>query len=570
MTPASTLVSTDQIVLVPISLIRPNPDNPRGPVFPVEAQAMAESMREKGQKVAILIRPMTDQEKTQYPPYEYLLLGGHVRLEGAKLAGLETLKAIISEPNNAIDEMMDAALDNRYSDMGWWRWDLLIEWFLKTPNPPTQQKLAAQLKFAPSKISRAYSIMKSLNQASRELVTENLQKSLIFDVLPQNTQNKAFLITETHLQVLADLEDSTLVEKGLREVLDNYLTEGQTRKWVAQFKSPKVTAEKPENTIHKNPVEEEALSASHSTPSGRTGQLGAVSANDSNNVAQKNPTPTQEPGSFSNVLLGEMAGISLFSRVRAKLKKGGNITTAEFLILALHDLAEIALWTWKKALHPVLKMLLGLAKKTLHFTWKLLKESVTGLLKALGKPVYAVAKVILSIALFVGLAWLGWDIYKHGVWHPVRSIERKLGVAKGETKEQPEVSAAANQAVQQPEIVIPSVPSGQASQNEPIGSAPRNDSLRTQANSVQPSQSAESAPDSNASALQPIPVAKAEPAAASQPVVQTQSSSQAPSSPLAGVPAKDQPKKPDLLGQVGDVAGKAAGGVNVAKKLFGL
>src|SRR5581483_10878554 len=102
---------------IPLSKIRPNPDNPRGPVDPLEAISMAESLREAGQKTEIRVRPMTDSEKAQYPPYEYLLIGGHVRLAGAQIAKLETLRAVVLDPTNPNQEFLDAVLDNRWRDM---------------------------------------------------------------------------------------------------------------------------------------------------------------------------------------------------------------------------------------------------------------------------------------------------------------------------------------------------------------------------------------------------------------------------------------------------------------------
>ncbi len=75
------------LLVIHTSKIMPNPDNPRGPVNPTEAQTMADSMKEVGQKTEVRVRPLTEEERTKFPTYEYLLIGGHVRLAGAKLPG---------------------------------------------------------------------------------------------------------------------------------------------------------------------------------------------------------------------------------------------------------------------------------------------------------------------------------------------------------------------------------------------------------------------------------------------------------------------------------------------------
>src|SRR5271170_6760934 len=97
-----------QILQIPLAQIRPNPNNPRGPVNPADAQAMADSLREIGQKTPLKVRTLTEEEKVQFAPFEYLLIGGHVRLEGAKLADMETLQALDMPPRTPEEEEMDA------------------------------------------------------------------------------------------------------------------------------------------------------------------------------------------------------------------------------------------------------------------------------------------------------------------------------------------------------------------------------------------------------------------------------------------------------------------------------
>ncbi len=228
-------LSKTEVLDIPIELIRENPENPRGPVSPESAQVMAESLKEAGQKTEIRVRRLTEAE---YPPCEYLLIGGHVRLAGAKLAGLPTLRAIVVEGIAPGQELLAALLDNRWEDMGWWQWDLAIEKLLSGEQAPTQRELAAQLGWHESKISRVMKIMMALNPGARELVRQNLasQDSQQDEKLaPRKSKNKVFLITESILLALADLEDPQQVERALRQVLDDHLTEAKVKglvEWV--------------------------------------------------------------------------------------------------------------------------------------------------------------------------------------------------------------------------------------------------------------------------------------------------------------------------------------------------
>ncbi len=224
-----------QVIEIPVDKILPNPDNPRGPIDPEDAKTMAESLIEEGQKDEVRVRHLTEAEEARHPGYEWFMIGGHRRLAGAKLAGLPTLRAIVVEASTPEQEFLDALLDNRSEDMGWWKWDLAIEKVLKPANGEGQRKLAAQLGYNPAKINRAWKITQALSPAARALVEES--------VAPRNTQNKGFLITESILLALADLEDPQEVEKALTRVVEDKMTESQVRQMVANLKGGLATAQ---------------------------------------------------------------------------------------------------------------------------------------------------------------------------------------------------------------------------------------------------------------------------------------------------------------------------------------
>lgn len=263
---------------IPLEQIMPNPENPRGLVDPAAAQAMSESLKEVGQKTEIRVRPLTEEECTQFAPYKYLLIGGHVRLAGARLAGLKTLRCVVLEGMAPGQQALDALLDNRWEPMSWWKWDLAIERLMKKPNPPSQRKLAAQLGFSNTKVVRAMKIMSVLTPAAREMIAAQLASGDTQEPrggTSRTTQNKGFLITEIHLEVLAGLEDPSLVEKNLREVLESYLALAETKKLVEGARagnSPESSAESGESRKAPKPVDvPEPVAASPAPVPGKVG-----------------------------------------------------------------------------------------------------------------------------------------------------------------------------------------------------------------------------------------------------------------------------------------------------------
>ncbi len=233
------LKAVETIVEIPIELIRENPDNPRGPVSLEDGRTMAESLEAVGQCKPVLVRPQSEAEKAQFPPTEYLMLGGHRRLAGAKLAGWKTLKATIVTPKTPHEELLEVVLDNRHKPIGWWKEDLAIERFLKPTNGDGQRKLAAELDISPSNVNKAWKLTQALNPVSRGLVTQNLASQPPDEtesVSSGNTKSKVIPITRSILLVLADLRDPQEVEKALRRVLDDQMNEPQARQLVAGLK----------------------------------------------------------------------------------------------------------------------------------------------------------------------------------------------------------------------------------------------------------------------------------------------------------------------------------------------
>ncbi len=245
------------IVQIPLEKIMPNPHQPRRRFKPGSIQEMADSLKDMGQQTPAKVRPLTPEEIALNPGYEYMLIGGHRRLAGAKLAGLATLDCIVlvippSETHLA------ALMDNDSEEMDWWDWDLAIEEEAKAQEVPSQRKLAGRLGISRAKIYNAMKVLGTLNLSARELIEKNLDlqdtkgegggQSLATpepvgeqNDVPPDTSKPSYQITEYVLLTLANLKDPLLVERALKVVLALHLTEQKAKKlveWVQKGNQP--------------------------------------------------------------------------------------------------------------------------------------------------------------------------------------------------------------------------------------------------------------------------------------------------------------------------------------------
>ena len=83
-----------------VSLVAPNPDQPRKRFDEQALQALAESVQERGVLQPVLVRPR--------PGGTYELVAGERRWRAAQLAGLETLPALVQQRDDA--QSLEAAL----------------------------------------------------------------------------------------------------------------------------------------------------------------------------------------------------------------------------------------------------------------------------------------------------------------------------------------------------------------------------------------------------------------------------------------------------------------------------
>jgi len=86
--------------MVPLELIAPNPKQPRRVFDDAALQALADSLRERGVLQPVLVRPVAGGS--------YELVAGERRWRAAKIAGMDTIPALVRERGDA--EALEAAL----------------------------------------------------------------------------------------------------------------------------------------------------------------------------------------------------------------------------------------------------------------------------------------------------------------------------------------------------------------------------------------------------------------------------------------------------------------------------
>jgi ParB family transcriptional regulator, chromosome partitioning protein len=453
----------NQVVEIPLEQIIPNPDQPRRSMRQEPLETLAASMKAKGQLTEAKVRPLTEAERVSNPGVWVMLVGGHRRRLAALRNGFKTLKCTVHDITPE-DTHYQALMDNDHEAMDWWDWDIAIEKESQT-FPGTLEDLGTRLDKGMTKVYGALKIGKALNPVARALVDENLEKTLKNDLRTPKVKNKAFSITESHLLVLADLEDPDRVLEALQVVLDDYLTTDQAQRLVEHMQAgepvetfsphkpvppkPKAvhTASHPDTPpeLSKHPTHHpsESHANGHSEPSpfGETlaqsnhGSLADSSSESAEHNrgpqpiasakghASQMPHPSETSSPNSAVSVKEdlkpsffwewMLGIKFFSQLKSKYKKGEPLTLNEKMLVGLYRLYD---WVLK----PIGKHLGRFFKWAGKGIWNSLK-------KAFGKIFGKTVEVLLPWVLLIGLVWGILAFFHFAVVSPWHWVEHKIG-----------------------------------------------------------------------------------------------------------------------------------------------
>lgn len=96
--------------LIPISLIRPFPGQPRKHYDPTALEELAASLKQDGQMIPILVRALVPEEQTDGHLYE--LVGGERRWRACQRAGIPKIKASVIPINSGTNQFEISVIEN--------------------------------------------------------------------------------------------------------------------------------------------------------------------------------------------------------------------------------------------------------------------------------------------------------------------------------------------------------------------------------------------------------------------------------------------------------------------------
>ncbi len=444
-------VTMPQITLLPLDELFVPSWNPRKYIDPVE-QANLRAFIEKGGKVRRIEVLKADKG--------WWIISGQRRMLAFRDLKKTHIEAEIMDITLAEAKIM-AETSNEGVKPYWL--DNYENWeTLKDENRWTIRELADELGKDKSVVNRAVQVMSLLNPASRAMIREDLeaQKALFLNGLvsggDKDVENKGKLweFNQESARNLIPLltgrsveEAQVLAQEAIKTILQDHLPAAKVKALVAKSAVSRPQAKKRAEPVQAGDPADSVKGSAQYDPGPQqiaeaNGQVpqAAPSAHangiDHPPLAQPKPVAPlealqQAPGHAAipkhlseaghtgqmseteSLIWGEAAGISIISRIKAKVKKGERPSFFEALLLAAHALGAGLAWlgkhTWK------------IAKPVGKFVWKIVKNSLKGLLKALGRTVYNVVRVALGLAVLALLGWFGWEVYRNG-FHPRRAL----------------------------------------------------------------------------------------------------------------------------------------------------
>lgn len=209
---ANKLSSNEKIISISVDKIKPNKNQPRTVFNEEKLQELADSIRQNG-----LIEPIIVMQSVA--PGEYELIAGERRLRASKLAGMETIKAIVKDPIPDKDKLDIALIENIQRE------DL---------NPIEEalayKKYSQEYKYTQEEIAKAVNKNRSVIANTLRLLNlpENIQQMIIEGKLSAG-----------HGRMLASITDENKVQELVKQILEQGLTVRDIEVAVAQTKNRK-------------------------------------------------------------------------------------------------------------------------------------------------------------------------------------------------------------------------------------------------------------------------------------------------------------------------------------------
>jgi ParB family chromosome partitioning protein len=205
--------------LIPISMIFPNPDQPRQVFDPKSLEELAATMKEVGQAQAITVR-------LKGPGFE--IISGERRYRAARLAGLTHLECVVKEVSDSEAQMLSLVENLQRQDLLPIEEAHYLKKVLRENSGLSLEKLAKMLGSHKSTLSEKIQLTE---------VPEDEQKLLY-------AKGKGF--THRHWRVLSRIKDPVFLKELLKRTLEEQLSVSELERSLEAAGIPKVKKVKAE------------------------------------------------------------------------------------------------------------------------------------------------------------------------------------------------------------------------------------------------------------------------------------------------------------------------------------
>ncbi|OQX52447.1 MAG: hypothetical protein B5M53_08420 [Candidatus Cloacimonas sp. 4484_209] len=202
-----------EITHIELSLLRPNPFQPRADANDSEIESLAQSIKEKG-----IIQPVVVRKSGNF----YEIVCGERRYWAAKKAGLTRIPVVIKQLGDK--EVLELALIENIQ-----RKDL---------NPIEEAKSYLRLT---KEFGLTQSEVAKLTGKKRTTITNTLRLLRLPNAIQEMLQNGK--ITEGHARTLLSLKNHTAIFTMVHKIIDKNLSVRETEELIK--KSPRITRRKP-------------------------------------------------------------------------------------------------------------------------------------------------------------------------------------------------------------------------------------------------------------------------------------------------------------------------------------
>lgn len=205
---AKTLLESGRIIFLPVDELRPNPAQPRRIFDETALQELAASIRQYGVLQPLSVRRRADG---------YELVAGERRLRAAKLAGLRSVPCVLLVLDDTQSGLVALVENLQRKDLDYLEEAAGLAQLIRRYGL-SQEQAAARIGKSQSAVANKLRLLKLPEDTLRALRDGGC--------------------TERHARALLRLEDPSLRQKALEQILSRQLTVAQTDALVDQLLSP--------------------------------------------------------------------------------------------------------------------------------------------------------------------------------------------------------------------------------------------------------------------------------------------------------------------------------------------